>query len=194
LLRGTEFGPKTIREETIIVIPADQAEAKYLVFRCWLSGPILAFNCQTKDRKTLEATNLYVGTLHQTAGPIPYDVCLPEAGLDWERVGPLIERYSIKLLGSVDEHWADSYQRVAASTPSLSRFHLDTATASVSFTCRATDGPVEVMTVLKILEEQLARVNREACLAAVRSETRQGPRLAGAFHSTTATRFAGKAK
>ena len=137
---------------------------------------------------------MYVGTLHQTAGPIPYDVCLPEAGLDWEKVGPLFERYSIKLLGSIDEHWVDSYQRVATSTPSLSRFHLDAATASVSFTCRATDGPVEVMTVLKILEEQLARVNREACLAAVRSETKQGPRLVGAPPSTTATRFAGKAK
>jgi hypothetical protein len=88
----------------------------------------------------------------------------------------------------------DSYQRVAASTPSLSRFRLDTATASVSFTCRATDGPVEVMTVLKILDELLARVNREACLAAVRSEARQGPRLAGESHPTTATGFAGEAK
>jgi hypothetical protein len=137
---------------------------------------------------------LYVGTLHQTAGPIPYDVCLPESGLDWERIGPLFERYSIKLLGSVDEHWVGSYERVATSTPSLSRFRLDVATASVSFTCRSTDGPVEVMTVLKILEDLLERVNGEACLAAVRSETRQGPRPAGAHHSTTATRFAGRAR
>ena len=137
---------------------------------------------------------MYVGTLHETAGPIPYDVCLPEAGLDWERVGPLFERYSIKLLGSIDQHWVDSYQRVAASTPSLSRFRLETANASISFTCRSTDGPVEVMTVLKILEELLARVNREACLAAVRSETRPGPWPAGASHSTTAARFASKGK
>jgi hypothetical protein len=40
--------------------------------------------------------------------------------------------------------------------------------ASVSFTCRATDGPVEVMTVLKILEGLLERVNREASFAAAR--------------------------
>jgi hypothetical protein len=101
---------------------------------------------------------------------------LPESGLDWERVGPLFERYSIKLLGTIDKHWADSYQRVVESTPRHSRFRLDTTNGSVSFTCRSTDGPVEVMTVLKILEELLERVNREACLAAVRGEMKEGPR------------------
>ena len=142
---------------------------------------------------------MYVGTQHQTAGPIPYDVCLPESGLDWERTGPLFERYSIKLLGIIDEHWADSYQRVAASTPGLSRFRLDTASASVSFTCRANDGPVEVMAVLKILEDLLERVNRDACLAAVRSEVKPGPRAvephrAASSHSTPAQRFAAGGK
>ena len=118
---------------------------------------------------------MYLGTLHQAAGPVPYHVCLPESGLDWKRIGPLFERYSINLLGTIDEHWADSYRRVAACTPSLSRFCLDTATGSVSFTCRSTDGPVEVMTVLRILEEMLERVNREACLAAVRGEMNPEP-------------------
>lgn len=119
-----------------------------------------------------------LGTAQQSAGPIPYSVCLPESGLDWERIGPLFERYSIKLLGVVDSHWADCYQRVAAATPSLSRFRLDTTQGGVSFTCRATDGPVEVMGVLKILEELLERVNREACLAAARGEMKLGPRPA----------------
>jgi hypothetical protein len=118
---------------------------------------------------------LYVGTQHQAAGPIPYHVCLPESGLDWKRIGPLFERYSIKLLGTIDEHWAASYERVAASAPGCSRFCLDAAAGSVSFTCRSTDGPVEVMTVLKILEGMLDRVNREACLAAVSGEMKPGP-------------------
>ena len=137
--------------------------------------------------------------MQQTAGPIPYHVCLPESGLDWERVGPLFERYSIKLLGAIDEHWADSYHRVAAATPSLSRFRLDATNGAVSFTCRASDGPVEVMTVLKILEELLERVNREACLAAVRGETGPAARPAPPHRTApprpaAAPRFAGKAR
>src|ERR1700693_650283 len=140
-------------------------------------GPILAFICHARDQEEVERTiKLYLTTPHQTAGPIPYDVCLPESGLDWERVGPLFERYSIKLLGTIDEDWADSSQRAAADPPSLSRFRLDAATSSVSFTCRSTDGPVEVMGVLKILEKLLERVNRETCMAAVRGETKPGPR------------------
>ena len=119
-------------------------------------------------------------TLHQSAGPIPYDVELPEAGLDWQRVGPLFDRYSIKLVGNIDQHWADSYQSVAAATPGFSRFRLEAATGAVSFTCRATDGPVEVMTVLKILEGFIGQVNREACRAAARFEPRPGPRPAPA--------------
>jgi hypothetical protein len=142
---------------------------------------------------------LHLTTLHETAGPIPYDVCLPESGLDWERVGPLFERYSIKLLGTIDEDWADSYQRITAETPSLSRFRLDTTTGSVSFTCRSTDGPVEVMGVLKILEALLERVNRETCMAAVRGETKQGPRpvqprRAAPSQPAAAPRFASRGK
>jgi hypothetical protein len=113
---------------------------------------------------------MYIQTLQEPAGPIPYDVSLPESGLDWQKVGPLFERYSIKLVGTVDENWADAYQSIAATTTSLSRFRLDKPSGSISFTCRTTDGPVEVMTVLKILEGFLERVNREACMAAARME------------------------
>ena len=127
---------------------------------------------------------MYIQTLQQLSGPIPYDVRLPESGLDWQRVGPLFERYSIKLVGTVDENWADAYQRIAATTPSLSRFHLDAASGSISFTCRTTDGPVEVMTVLKILEGFLERVNRDACMAAARMEAAPPRRSA----SSSATR------
>ena len=128
--------------------------------------------------------------LPQSAGPMPYDLSLPEAGLDWERVGPLFERYSIRLVGNMDQHWIESYQRVAAVTPSLSRFRLDTAHGAISFTCRATDGPVEVMAVLKVLDEQVQRVNREAGLAAARIEHQPPPRPAAA----AASRFFGKSR
>jgi hypothetical protein len=123
---------------------------------------------------------MYIQTLQEPAGPIPYDVSLPESGLDWQRVGPLFERYSIKLVGTVDENWADAYQRIAAAMPSLSRFRLDAASGSISFTCRTTDGPVEVMTVLKILEGFLERVNRETCVAAARMEAAPPRRSASA--------------
>jgi hypothetical protein len=113
---------------------------------------------------------MYIQTLQQPAGPIPYDVRLPESGLDWQKVGPIFERYSIKLVGMVDENWTDTYQSIAAAMPSLSRFRLDMASSSISFTCRRTDGPVEVMTVLKMLEGFLEQVNQEACMAAARME------------------------
>jgi len=121
---------------------------------------------------------MQAGTQLRSAGSTPYDVSLPEAGLDWERVGPLFEHYSIKLLGTVDAHWADCYQRVVAATPRLSRFRLDVAGCGISFTCRSTDGPVQVMAVLKILEEFLASVNQEACVPAARVESRPAPRSA----------------
>lgn len=123
---------------------------------------------------------MYIQTLHIPAGPIPYDVGLPESGLDWQRVGPLFERYSISLVGTVDENWAEAYEAIAATMPSLSRFRLDKAAGSVSFTCRTTDGPVEVMSVLKILEGLLERVNQEACLAAARIEPAPARRSASA--------------
>lgn len=121
---------------------------------------------------------MHVEKLHQPAGPGPYDVTLPESGLDWERVGPLFERYSIKLLGTIDGRWTESYQRLAATTPSLSRFRLDPASHAISFTCRSTDGPVEVMNVLKILEDMLERVNQDACVPATGLASRPGPRPA----------------
>jgi hypothetical protein len=123
---------------------------------------------------------MYIQTRQEPAGPIPYDVTLPESGLDWQRVGPLFERYSIRLVGTVDENWVKAYQTISATTPSLSRFRLDPTSGAISFTCRTTDGPVEVMTVLKILEGFLERVNREACLAAARIEPAPARRSASA--------------
>jgi len=91
-----------------------------------------------------------------------YDVAVEEGGLNWEQAGPLFDRYAVNLCGRLDRRWADCYQKITVSTPSYSRFRLEPGAGSVTFTCRSTDGPVEVMAVLKRLEELLARVNREA--------------------------------
>lgn len=120
---------------------------------------------------------MYTATLPEAAGPSPYDVCLPEAGLGWEKVGPLFERYSVSLVGRLDDHWANCYERVAATSPTFARFRLDSAVAAVSFMCRATDGPVEVMSVLRILEGFLEKVNREASFAAASPAAEPRPAL-----------------
>jgi hypothetical protein len=91
-----------------------------------------------------------------------YDVAVEEGGLNWEKAGPLFDRYAVNLSGQLDRRWADCYQKITVSTPSYSRFRLDPGAGNVTFTCRSTDGPVEVMAVLKRLEELLMRVNREA--------------------------------
>jgi hypothetical protein len=91
-----------------------------------------------------------------------YDVTVDEAGLNWEQAGPLFDRYAVDLTGRIDRRWADCYQRITVSAPAFSRFHLDPGASSVTFTCRSSDGPVEVMGVLRRLEELLVRVNREA--------------------------------
>ena len=93
----------------------------------------------------------------------PYDVALPASGLVWENIG-LFERYSTKLIGRLDQRWLHSYQRIVASS-NLRRFRLDAATASISFLCLTTDGPVKVMETLEVLKGLLERVNREASLA-----------------------------
>jgi hypothetical protein len=91
-----------------------------------------------------------------------YDVAVEEGGLNWEKAGPLFDRYAVGLSGRIDRRWVDCYQKITVNTPSFSRFRLEPGAATVTFTCRSTDGPVEVMGVMKRLEDLLARVNREA--------------------------------
>jgi hypothetical protein len=91
-----------------------------------------------------------------------YDVAVEEGGLNWEQAGPLFDRYAVALQGRIDRRWVECYQRVTVNLPSVSRFRLEAAGGSVTFTCRSTDGPVEVMAVLGRLEALLERVNREA--------------------------------
>jgi hypothetical protein len=130
------------------------------------SGLFFALFVQSKAPETERSRKLQAVTLSELAGSVSYNVRLPEAGLGWEKMGPLFERYSVTLVGDVDSHWADTYKQVVTGAPGLVRFRLDKDHTTVSFTCRSTDGPVEVMGVLKILEGLIGRVNREASLSA----------------------------
>ena len=97
---------------------------------------------------------------------IAYDVTLDQDGMDWQQAGPLFERYAIRLVGQLDRRWVDSYAAVVKERPNLARFRLEAGTTSVSFTCRSTDGPAEVMGVVKRLEEMIGLVNQAATSAA----------------------------
>lgn len=130
-------------------------------------------------------------TLREFHDLVAYHISLPEAGLSWEKVGPLFDRYSVALVGSVDPRWAEVYKQVAGTVPGLSRFRLAADHASVSFTCRATDGPVEVMAVLKILEGMIERVNREATVAAAKDPSESEAGLAETGASSARSRLVG---
>jgi hypothetical protein len=95
-----------------------------------------------------------------------YDVVVDAVGLNWEQAGPLFDRYAVSLTGRLDRRWADCYRRFTAGSDEYARFRLDPGASEVSFTARSTDGPVEVMGVLKKLEVLVERVNREAIRAA----------------------------
>ena len=91
-----------------------------------------------------------------------YDVSVADSGVEFHNTGPLFERYSVRLEGQIDTHWVECYREIVAESETLARFRLDHPARTVSFTCRATDGPIEVMAVLKRLDELIVRVNAEA--------------------------------
>jgi hypothetical protein len=91
-----------------------------------------------------------------------YDVAIEPGGAEGQKAGPLFQRYTIRLVGRFDRRWVDCYLKLSGERPALARFRLDPPTASVSFTCRATDGPEEVASVRKRLEEMIALVNESA--------------------------------
>jgi hypothetical protein len=90
-----------------------------------------------------------------------YDVTVESVGMSWEHAGPLFDRYSVNLIGRIDRRWAACYSSLGA-TEEYARFRLDPGAGNVSFTCRSTDGPVQVMKVLKKLETLVEAVNKKA--------------------------------
>jgi hypothetical protein len=101
-----------------------------------------------------------------------YDVAIEESELGFESAGPLFERYTVGLTGRLDRRWVESYRKLIAECSSFSGFRLEPAVARVSFVCRASEGPVAVMAMMKKLEELLARANRSATAAASVTPTR----------------------
>ena len=90
-----------------------------------------------------------------------YDVTVESVGMTWEHAGPLFDRYSVNLVGRIDRRWAACYANLGAAEE-YARFRLDPGASVVSFTCRSTDGPVQVMTVIKKLETLVEAVNKKA--------------------------------
>jgi len=90
-----------------------------------------------------------------------YDVAVESVGMTWEHAGPLFDRYCVNLVGRIDRRWAACYASLGASEE-YARFRLDPGASNVSFTCRSTDGPVQVMTVIKKLEALVDAVNKKA--------------------------------
>ncbi len=90
-----------------------------------------------------------------------YDVVVDSVGMTWEPAGPLFERYTVELTGRIDRRWVACYTRLGA-TEEYARFRLDPGASNVSFTTRSTDGPVQVMGVIKKLEALVDSANRSA--------------------------------
>jgi hypothetical protein len=92
-----------------------------------------------------------------------YDVSLDEAAIQWTQLGPLFARYSVPLTGALDRAWVDCYRRATSESAEFSRFQLDVERRTVSFSCRADDGPAKIQSALKRLEMLVTFVNQRAC-------------------------------
>jgi hypothetical protein len=129
-------------------------------------GPLLALE-RSQQRQGVQ--------LEEKEQRVIYDVVVDGVGLNWEQAGPLFDRYAVTLTGRLDRRWVDCYRRFTAGSDEYARFRLDPGTSEVSFTARSTDGPVEVMGVLKKLEALVERVNREAVRAASAPSPQETP-------------------
>jgi hypothetical protein len=92
----------------------------------------------------------------------PYDIVVDSVGMNWEQAGPLFDRYTVALTGRIDRRWVACYNRSVGASETYARFRLDPGASNVSFTTRSTDGPVQVMSVIKKLESLVASVNKQA--------------------------------
>ncbi len=68
-------------------------------------------------------------------------------------------RYSVSLIGPLDEVWAEAYRMQQADSTAFRRLRLDSAARTVSFTCRAAEGPTQVFDILERLDALIKRVN-----------------------------------
>jgi hypothetical protein len=91
-----------------------------------------------------------------------YDVTAEEGALNWEKAGPLFDRYSVALSGQIDRVWVDCYRRITIDIPAFSRFLLEPALSRVTFIIRTSGGSAEALAAVQRLKGLLERVNREA--------------------------------
>ena len=95
-----------------------------------------------------------------------YDVTIEAGEMGFEKAGPLFERYAVTLVGLLDRRWVECYTKLTKERANLSRFRLEPGAGTITFMCRATDGPAEVQGVLERLREMVSLVNESATNAA----------------------------
>jgi hypothetical protein len=75
--------------------------------------------------------------------------------------------YSVTLTGRLDNSWADAFRQFRIDADSFIRFSLDPTTQIVSFRCRSTDRPTEIISVLlETLDNLVDLTNRVASATA----------------------------
>jgi hypothetical protein len=70
-------------------------------------------------------------------------------------------RYTVGLLGVVDEAWAAAYRTIQSESTGYRRFRLDASSRTISFSCRTVDGTAHVFEALERLEALLSIVNQQ---------------------------------
>jgi hypothetical protein len=75
--------------------------------------------------------------------------------------------YSVTLRGQLDNSWVDAFRQFRIDADSFVRFSLEPTTQSVSFRCRSTDDPTEIISVLlETLDSLVDLTNRIASASA----------------------------
>jgi hypothetical protein len=67
----------------------------------------------------------------------------------WELAGTA---YSVQLVGEIDMRWLSAYRSIRSDSAGFSRFHLDSTSKMVVFSCRSGDTPSDVAAVLGTLD------------------------------------------
>jgi hypothetical protein len=71
-------------------------------------------------------------------------------------------QYRVHLTGDLSDRWCAAFRMGQRGAATLSRFHLDEATSSVTFSLKRNQGPADVIDMLDQLAEFVERVNHEA--------------------------------
>ncbi len=96
-----------------------------------------------------------------------YDVCFDSDRVDRQEVtlnrdGEEGLRYTVELIGPVDERWRKSFRTVQLNETGFYRYRLDESGNSIRFVCRRSEGLGELLARLKSF---LTLVNEEASSA-----------------------------